>query len=95
VSLTTKMQEQGGKPTGLFGRIIGRSMNLFHGNVHKWGLRKCSIGETGICLDVGCGGGTVVRAMAKIAAGGKIFGLDHSPEMAALSKRLNSDLIDR
>ena len=89
------MQEQGGKPSGLFGRILGKSMNLCHGNIYKWGLQKCSIRETDSCLDIGCGGGAVVRAIAEIAIRGRIYGLDHSPEMVDLSRRRNRGFIDK
>jgi len=93
MSLTKKMQEQGGKPSGLFGTIIGKLMNIFHGNIHKWGLQSCSINENYICLDIGCGGGNGVKAIAEKATKGKIYGLDHSLEMVNLSRKLNSSFI--
>lgn len=93
MSLTKKMQEQGGKPSGLFGTIIGKFMNIFHGNIHKWGLQNCSINENYICLDIGCGGGNAVKAIAEKATKGKIYGLDHSLEMVNLSRKLNSSFI--
>lgn len=93
MSLTNKMQKQGGKPSGLFGTIIGRFMNFFHGNIHKWGLENHSINKNFICLDIGCGGGNAVKAIVKKAKNGKTYGLDHSPEMVHLSRKLNSSFI--
>ena len=95
MSLTKKMQEQGGKPSGLFGTITGKLMNIFHGTIHKWGLQNCSINENYICLDIGCGGGNAVKAIAEKAIKGKIYGLDHSLEMVNLSRKLNSSLISK
>lgn len=93
MSLTKIMQQQGGNPSGLLGRLIGKLMNRSHGSIHKWGLSKCEIKENDICLDVGCGGGSVLKEMAKLAAKGEIHGVDHSLEMVNLSKALNKGLI--
>lgn len=93
MSLTKKMQKQGGKPSGLLGSIIGRLMNIFHGDIHNWGLKSCSIQEDFVCLDIGCGGGNAVKTIAEKATNGKIFGLDHSLEMVNLSQKLNKSAI--
>ena len=93
MSFTNKMQEQGGKPSGNFGPIIGKFMNISHGDIHKWGLQNCSIQEDFVCLDIGCGGGNGVKAIAKKATNGKTIGLDHSLEMVNLAKKLNKSAI--
>ena len=72
MSLTKKMQEQRGKPSGLFGTIIGKFMNIFHGNIDEWGLQNCSFNENYICLDIGCGGGNAVKAIAEKVTKGKV-----------------------
>lgn len=93
MSLTKKMQKQGGKPSGFLGSIIGKLMNVFHGDIHKWGLQSCSIQEDFVCLDIGCGGGNAVKTIAEKATNGKTFGLDHSLEMVNLSRKLNKSAI--
>jgi len=45
------MQAQGGKPSGLVGAVIGRLMNVLHGDIYKWGLQHVSIGKNAVCLD--------------------------------------------
>jgi len=72
MSLTKKTQEQRGKPSGLFGTIIGKFMNIFHGNIHEWGLQNCSFNENYICLDIGCGGDNAVKAIAEKVTKGKV-----------------------
>ena len=93
MSLTKKMQKQGGKPSGFLGSIIGKLMNVFHGDIHKWGLQSCAIQEDFVCLDIGCGGGNAVKTIAEKATNGKTFGLDHSSEMVNLSRKLNKSAI--
>lgn len=93
MSFTERMQKQGGKPSGLLGSIIGKLMNVLHGDIHKWGLQSCSIQDDYHCLDIGCGGGNTVKSISEKAINGKIFGLDHSSEMVNLSKKLNNAAI--
>lgn len=89
MSITKTMQAQGGKPSGVVGTLIGRLMNMFHGNIHAWGLQNIPIHEAATCLDIGCGGGNTVKILAEKANSGHVHGLDHSAEMAALAQRLN------
>ena len=95
MSITKKIQSQGGKPSGLFGTLIGNLMNILHGNIHKWGLQNISINKNYTCLDIGCGGGNTVKVLAEKARNGKVYGLDHSVEMVKLSRRLNRSSITR
>jgi ubiquinone/menaquinone biosynthesis C-methylase UbiE len=44
-------------------------------------------------LDVGCGGGRTVGKLAAIATQGKVYGIDHSDESVAATKRLNAQWI--
>jgi hypothetical protein len=38
MGFTNAMQEQGAKPHGFFGRMIGILMNRGHRSVYRWGL---------------------------------------------------------
>jgi len=86
--------KQGGKPSGLPGRLIGYLMNLSHKNIYLWGLKDISCGKMTKALDIGCGGGEVIKLLATKMPEGKIYGIDHSPEMVALSKRVNRSLLE-
>jgi ubiquinone/menaquinone biosynthesis C-methylase UbiE len=95
VSITTTMQSQGGKPSGVLGTLIGHLMNIFHRNIHTWGLHNIPIHENATCLDIGCGGGNTVNVLAKKAKSGNVHGLDHSGKMVTLSRRLNRSAITK
>jgi len=82
-------QSQGGNPTGFLGFVIGKLMNIFHSNSYKLGLSKISIDKNSICLDIGCGGGKVVKLLAQQKNTYKVYGLDHSKQMVKLSQKLN------
>ena len=88
MGFTNAMQEQGAKPHGFFGRMIGIMMNRGHQGVYRWGLEK--LGSTvwdKAVLDLGCGGGAVLAMLSKRA--GMACGVDHSEEMAGLARRKN------
>ena len=95
MSITDRLQAQGGKPSGLVGTIAGRLMNRMHRRAHRWGLDGVPVEVGSVCLDIGCGGGNTVRALACRVGGGKVCGLDHSAKMVALSKRVNRAALER
>jgi ubiquinone/menaquinone biosynthesis C-methylase UbiE len=93
VSLSEKLMAQGGKPSGLLGRLIGTLMNLSHKSVYRWGLQTISPGTSSTVLDIGCGGGEAVKLLATQMPHGKVYGIDHSLEMVNLSKRVNRSFV--
>jgi SAM-dependent methyltransferase len=78
---------QGSKPSGWFGRFNLWRMNSSHSKLTDWGLRHISIDTHDTILDVGCGGGRTVAKLADIAKLGKVYGIDHSGESVAASKK--------
>ena len=90
MSISEKSQAQGGKPSGLLGRLVGRFMNIGHRAVYRWALEHITIDVNAIILDVGCGGGQAVKHLAAHTPQGKVYGLDHSPEMVRLATRVNA-----
>ena len=81
------------KPTGWLGRLALWNMNSRHSKVTEWGLRHVSIANNYTILDVGCGGGRTLSKLAAIATQGRVYGIDHSEESVATSKRANASLI--
>ena len=75
------------KPTGWLGRLALWNMNSRHSKVTDWGLRHVSIANDYTILDVGCGGGRTLSKLAAMAKEGKVYGIDHSGESVATSKR--------
>jgi ubiquinone/menaquinone biosynthesis C-methylase UbiE len=78
------------KPTGWMGRYTLWRMNASHSKLTDWGLEHISIGSHFTILDVGCGGGKTISKLAAIATQGKVYGIDHSDESVAVSKRKNA-----
>lgn len=78
---------QGSKPSGWLGRFNLWRMNSSHSKLTDWGLRHISIDTHDTILDVGCGGGRTVAKLADIAKQGKVYGIDHSGESVATSKK--------
>jgi ubiquinone/menaquinone biosynthesis C-methylase UbiE len=93
MGFSEKLMEQGGRPTGLLGRLIGRLMNVNHNDVYPWGLNHVAIEPDSIVLDVGCGGGKAVQLLASRAPDGKVYGIDHSPDMVNLAQKINKSLV--
>ena len=88
-----KIVRQCRKPTGFFGRLIGRGMNTGHGNLRRWGLSHISINLDAFILDVGCGGGKAVQELARISSRGKVCGIDYSEEMVQLARKINKEFV--
>ncbi len=88
------MVNQVRKPRGLIGKKITRKMNIVHASLAEWGLSHIKLGKDMIILDVGCGGGANVTYFAKIAAEGKVFGIDYSPISVKVSRELNKKYIE-
>ena len=81
------------KPTGWLGRLVLWNMNSRHSKVTDWGLAHVSIENKFTILDVGCGGGRTLSKLAARAPQGKVYGIDHSEESVAASKRATEQLI--
>jgi ubiquinone/menaquinone biosynthesis C-methylase UbiE len=87
--LTVKITpaNQGSKPSGWLGRFNLWRMNSSHSKLTDWGLRHISIDTHDTILDVDCGGGRTVAKLADIAKQGKVYGIDHSSESVAASRK--------
>jgi SAM-dependent methyltransferase len=91
--LTQRRLENARKPTGSLGRFLIRAMNIKHTPMTNWGLSHLSVGRQDTILDIGCGGGSTIHKLAKIATNGKVFGIDFSDESVAVSRTTNRHFI--
>ena len=87
------VENQCSKPKGWLGRFSLWRMNASHSKLTDWGLEHVSIEKRYMILDVGCGGGRTVGKLAAIATQGKVYGIDHSDESVAATKRMNAQWI--
>jgi len=95
MGITEKMLKQAAMPTGRFGALWVRLMNLGHSGVTRWGLGQVSITKSDMILDIGCGGGRTINTLAKIATEGKVYGIDYSQVSVAVSTSKNKSLIEK
>jgi ubiquinone/menaquinone biosynthesis C-methylase UbiE len=95
MGIMEKMLKQAAMPTGRFGALWARLMNVGHSGVTRWGLGHISINRNDVILDVGCGGGRTVNTLAKIATEGKVYGIDYSRVSVAVSISKNKRLIEK
>jgi ubiquinone/menaquinone biosynthesis C-methylase UbiE len=94
MGIMEKMLKQARMPEGRFGAFWARFMNIGHSRLTRWGLSHISINKDDTILDIGCGGGRTVNTLAKIAAEGKVYGIDYSEVSVAVSTSKNKKLID-
>jgi SAM-dependent methyltransferase len=81
------------KPRWWLGRFVLAQMNAGHSGLTAWGLGHLDIRHDSAVLDVGCGGGRTIAAIADIATMGKVDGVDYSPASVAASRRYNAGRI--
>jgi SAM-dependent methyltransferase len=94
MSIMGKVLRQCRKPTGWFGRIVVRGMNMGHSELTDWGLDHITIAENDMILDVGCGGGGTIHKLARIATEGKVHGIDYSEESVRIGIKTNRRSIE-
>lgn len=81
-------------PRGWFGRLNLSAMNRRHSKLTDWGLKHISTERHFTILDLGCGGGRTVSKLTELAPEGKTYGIDHSEESVAVSRRTNKKWIE-
>ena len=69
-------------------------MNVSHSRVTDWGLSHIVVKPADAVLDIGCGGGRTIGKLSTMASQGKIYGVDHSPDSVAHSRKANRQEID-
>jgi ubiquinone/menaquinone biosynthesis C-methylase UbiE len=89
MGIVRKLGQQWREPTGWPGRLLLRAMNINHSKLTEWALSHTFIGTNDTILDVGCGGGSTVHKLARIAAQGRVYGIDASEESITVSKKTN------
>lgn len=81
------------QPSGWLGRFNLWSMNRRHSKLTDWGLSHVMIAPDATILDVGCGGGRTIQKLAKLAARGRVYGVDFSETSVAMSRVFNRPLV--
>lgn len=59
------LENQGAKPTGTIGKIIGRLMNKFHTSLYITYFDNKTLPDNCRILDIGCGGGKFLNYLSQ------------------------------
>ncbi len=86
---------QCGRPNGFLGRMVLRSMNLFHAPETNWGLGYVDFKAGMKMLDIGCGGGATLKRLFNRSDDSMVYGIDISEESVAKARKVNSKLLDK
>ncbi|HEX5120146.1 MAG TPA: class I SAM-dependent methyltransferase [Pseudonocardiaceae bacterium] len=79
------------RPTGAMGHVVGWIMGRRTSNVarSRWAVRLLDVQPTDRVIELGCGPGVAVAALATAATRGLVVGVDHSPVMIRQAGRRN------
>jgi SAM-dependent methyltransferase len=86
MSLRALLARQLGRPSGLAGLFMARTLNRINARVNALALERLKLDSTDRLLDVGFGGGLVLKAAAAI--GSYAAGIEISQPMLARARRL-------
>src|SRR3954466_5954607 len=83
---------QGHNPTGTDGRATGWMMGRRSSNVrrNRWAVEPHASQPTDRVLELGCGPGVAIAALAGRATRGLVVGVDHSQVMIGQARRRNA-----
>jgi ubiquinone/menaquinone biosynthesis C-methylase UbiE len=84
-----------GHPRGLLGRLGGMIMARSTIQRNAWTIRLLTIHPGDHILDVGCGPGALIHALAEHTPDGLIAGIDTSPVILQQATKRNVQLIQR
>lgn len=79
------------QPTGSLGHVVGWILGTRASNVarNRWAVGLLDIQSTDRVIEIGCGPGVAIAAMAARASRGAVVGVDHSPVMISQARRRN------
>lgn len=79
------------EPTGAVGHVVGWIMGRRSSNVarNRWAVRLLDVQPTDRVIELGCGPGVALAAIATRASRGMVVGVDHSQVMIRQARRRN------
>lgn len=89
------LRAQFGRPSGLWGQIVGGIMARTPSNVDRirWTLSLLDLKPADRILEIGFGPGIAIELLSRDAAAGLIVGIDHSEVMVRQASRRNAAAI--
>jgi len=89
MSVFNDLIEQSKKPRGFIGRIMLSIMNIVHNSIFQFGIEHISIRENSKILDLGFGGGKILKLLSKKYKSIELFGVDFSLEAIETARKNN------
>jgi SAM-dependent methyltransferase len=81
------------RPSGLFGRVVGRGMALVNRPINYWTVDLMDVQPHHRVLEVGFGSGVALRRTAAIVTRGLAAGIDYSETMVLQARVRNADAV--
>src|SRR5262249_61919292 len=80
------------QPTGAAGHVVGWIMGRRSSNVarNRWAVQLLDVQPTDRVIELGCGPGVAIAALATRATQGLVVGVDHSQVMIRQARRRNT-----
>jgi len=89
MSVFNDLIEQSRRPKGFVGKIILNVMNSVHINIFQFGIEHINIRENIKILDLGFGGGKLLKLLSKKYKSIELFGIDFSLEAIETTRKNN------
>jgi ubiquinone/menaquinone biosynthesis C-methylase UbiE len=86
--------EQLRRPSGRYGRLIGRLMALINDRPNRLAITAVGVQPSDTVLELGFGPGRAIAGLARRVTRGRVLGIDQSPEMLDLATRANYRAIE-
>ena len=93
-ALADAFNRQFSRPSGPLGWLAGEVMAWENAGLNRDVVHTLEIGPADRVLDVGCGPGIGVAAAARLAAGGRVAGVDPSAVMIRTARRRNRAAVE-
>ncbi len=76
-------------PSGVPGRVMGNVMRVINRRPNRLAIAALAIEPEDSILELGCGPGSAINAMSRLAVRGVVHGVDQSATMLAQARRRN------
>jgi SAM-dependent methyltransferase len=93
--LRRRLIAQAHKPTGPVGHVVGWIFGRRSSNVrrNRWAVELLNVKPSDRVIELGCGPGVALAALAGHATQGLVVGVDHSAVLLRQARRRNADAI--
>ena len=81
------------RPTGEDGRRLLEEMNIHHRGLSEWALSLIPKIDPEKILDIGCGGGMLIKLMSSKYTNARFYGVDISEDSVAMTNKVNAALV--